>query len=104
MRRLLLAIALTAASGLAAFAVSAQSAPAADPQAKPAEASADGQTPRPISDRHCLRHTGSLIRADRAGKRGCNPVAGRAYDRDDIDRTGAIDLADALRRLDPAVH
>lgn len=101
MRRLLLAIALTAASGLAAFAASAQSAPAADPQAKPAEASADGQTPRPISDRHCLRHTGSLIRA---GKRGCNPVAGRAYDRDDIDRTGAIDLADALRRLDPAVH
>jgi hypothetical protein len=29
---------------------------------------------------------------------------GRAYDRDDIDRTGAVDLADALRRLDPSIR
>jgi hypothetical protein len=38
------------------------------------------------------------------GDRKCATAAGRAYSRADLDRTGSIDLADALRRLDPAIH
>jgi hypothetical protein len=69
-------------------------------------------------DANCLRYTGSLIvasenqRSERKGtasdagaaKPKCNASPGRSYTQDDIRRTGAIDLADALRRLDPAVH
>lgn len=66
-----------------------------------------------ISDRNCLRHTGSRItaqanaRADARkdkSKRECAPLSGRSYTREDIDRTGALDIGEALRRLDPSVH
>lgn len=113
-------LALTAALLSLAFATSAQTAtpaavdPAADSQtaaAAPAETSAEASANQnkadakdEIADRNCLKHTGSrLIRADSKGRK-CAIAAGRAYNRDDIDRTGAIDLRDALRRLDPAVH
>ena len=70
------------------------------------------------NDTNCLRYTGSLIVASEnqrneregsasdagAAKPKCNGSPGRSYTQDDIRRTGAIDLADALRRLDPAVH
>lgn len=68
---------------------------------------------RPLSDRNCLRETGSLIvasqnaRADRRkdpSERRCAPVHGRSYDRDDLDRTGQTNVADALRMLDPSVN
>jgi hypothetical protein len=69
-------------------------------------------------DANCLRYTGSLIvasenqRSERKGtasdagaaKPKCNGSAGRSYTQDDIRRTGAIDLADAIRNLDPAAH
>lgn len=56
------------------------------------------------ADRNCLRETGSrLIRSDSKGRK-CAIASGRSYDRKDIDRTGAVDLRDALRKLDPAVH
>lgn len=56
------------------------------------------------ADRNCLKYTGSrLIRADSKG-RHCVNAAGRSYSKEDIDRTGATDLHDALRKLDPAVH
>lgn len=112
-------LALTAALLGLAFAASAQSAqtaapaavdPAADPQTA---AAAPAETPvnrnktdakDEIADRNCLKHTGSrVIRADSKGRK-CAMATGRAYNRDDIDRTGAIDLRDAIRRLDPAVH
>lgn len=66
-----------------------------------------------LADRNCLRHTGSRITADRERRRmrnqqtsddarhSCALVTGRSYTRSDLERTGAIDLADALRRLDP---
>lgn len=55
-------------------------------------------------NRHCLRHTGSRITArDQDGKR-CIAANGRVYTRDDIERTGEIDLATALRRLDPTIY
>ncbi len=70
------------------------------------------------NDTNCLRYTGSLIVASEnqrnerkgaaadadAAKPKCNGSPGRSYTQDDIRRTGAIDLADALRRLDPAIH
>lgn len=77
-------------------------------------ATAPSQDP---GDRNCLRYTGSYIiasenrrnarQAAASGERAkpvCNGSAGRSYSQDDLRNTGAIDLADALRRLDPAVH
>jgi len=104
-----------------AFAVSAQTvttAVAVDDgggQAQPAgDATADpAATPR--VNRDCLRQTGSRIvardyvprsaheRNDRLSQR-CVAASGRVYSREDIERTGQVDIADALRMLDPAVY
>ena len=107
-------LALFAALSCLAFAASAQT--AVDAPAQPAEpqvAAADAAAPdateqsatRELNDRNCLKNTGTRItpRADRNGRK-CANVVGRAYSRDDLDRTGAVDLADALRRLDPAIR
>ena len=109
-------LALTAALLALAFAASAQTAvpapaEATDPQSTnstPAEASASQDKANANkdewADRNCLKHTGSrVIRADSKGRK-CANATGRSYTREDIDRTGAIDLRDALRKLDPAVH
>ncbi len=104
------------------FVVSAQSAPAT-PADAPAQTDmqlaaqadlgqADATASNAPGDRiaeqtpsNCLRYTGSRIRtADRkTGKAACGGP-GRAYGRDDIDRTGRVDLADALRHLDPSIR
>jgi len=59
----------------------------------------------------CLQSTGSRIvanrnlRAERAGKPlQCANAPGRVYTRDELDRTGRIDLYDALRALDTRVR
>lgn len=68
----------------------------------------DSEATDPIAARFCLRETGSRIVAmqnakrDPAGKR-CVNAPGRVYTSDDIRRTGAIDLAEALRMLDPSI-
>jgi len=72
---------------------------------------------RDVRDHNCLRETGSLIataqnkRAMREARKNGEATVelkcsayGRAYTQDDIRRTGAVDLADALRNLDPAAH
>lgn len=58
-----------------------------------------------VADRNCLKETGSRLatRPDSRGRK-CVNATGRSYTKEDMDRTGAIDLSDALRRLDPAVH
>lgn len=58
-----------------------------------------------VSDRNCLKETGSRLapRPDSKGRK-CVNATGHAYTKDDLDKTGAIDLGDALRRLDPTVH
>lgn len=112
MQRYLPTVLTAVAFGLASLAASAQGTTvAADAQVRAAadatavETPAGTQAERKVSDRNCLRHTGSLIQArDRSGKRDCKPAVGRAYTRDDIDSTGATNIADALRRLDPAVY
>lgn len=119
-----LKISLISLLGAVAFTAMAQ---AAEPQATPAAdtaaaaapadgAQADDARKPPVSDAYCLRHTGSRITSRSAEKadanaatarksRTCNNGAiGRAYTRDDLDRTGEIDLADALRKLDPSIH
>ena len=107
-------LALTAALLGLVFAASAQTAAPAqptDPQTTdpvPTETSAkqdkaDAKKDE-LADRNCLQYTGSrLIRADSKGRK-CANATGRSYSKEDIDRTGALDLRDALRRLDPAVH
>jgi len=72
---------------------------------------------RDVRDHTCLRETGSLIataenqKALRQARRKGDATVevkcsdyGRAYTQDDIRRTGALDLSDALRQLDPSIH
>lgn len=74
-----------------------------DATAHEGAAQADARDEKRASNTHCLRETGTRI-APRDGKGRCLPHAGRSYSKDDLDRTGEINLADALRRLDPAVR
>lgn len=69
------------------------------------------QDDRSIRSRTCLRSTGSriaLARNERAEKEGkpqrCVAANGKVYTRSDLDSTGMIDIADALRMLDPAIR
>jgi hypothetical protein len=107
-----------------AFAASAQSVSPvpATPQAEPRQAVAgqsaadqniaDQGTPdkstssktRPLSDHNCLRQTGSRIIPRDAKGEGCASATGRAYTREELDRTGGRDLAHSLRLLDPAIR
>jgi len=112
-----LKISLISLLGAVAFTAMAQ---AAEPQTIPATdttaaTQADAKKP-PVSDAYCLRHTGTRITSRAVDKAGANAATarksrtcsngaiGRAYTRDDLDRTGDINLADALRKLDPAIH
>ena len=76
-----------------------------EPPTAPADAGAE-EAKEPLSDRFCLRETGSRIvaRQNANGQKRCNAMAGRAYTREDLDRTGQINIADALRTLDASVH
>lgn len=105
-----------------AFAASAQTATSSVGVDASARATTDANTDArfdanatPQIDRNCLRQTGSRIVAnvnatrsasDRSDKRGqrCVAANGRVYSREDIDRTGEVGIADALRKLDPAIH
>ena len=90
-----------------AFAAAAQSpAPAS---AEPADLRAADAANEASVKPFCLQETGSLITTSEnrrlaAADKKCAPVAGRSYSRRDIERTGAIDIADALRQLDPTIH
>lgn len=112
MKRLLLASLLAGV----AFAASAQSVGTTVQPTVQDDIRSDIAT-RDVRDHNCLRDTGSLITAAQnrravrqARARGDAAVEvkcaayGRAYTQDDIRRSGAIDLADALRNLDSAVH
>lgn len=103
MKRLLLTSLLSAV----AFVAAAQA--PAPPGAEPADLRAADMANEDAVKPFCLEETGSLItaaqnrRLAKADKK-CAPVAGRSWSRRDIERTGAIDLADALRQLDPTVR
>jgi hypothetical protein len=77
----------------------------ADVQADARRAAQTGQTDPTGKHRHdpnCLRHTGSRLQP--RGKDGCIGGAGRSYSRDDLDRTGEVDVGEALRKLDPRLY
>ncbi|WP_051885272.1 hypothetical protein [Lysobacter antibioticus] len=112
MKRLMFAALLSAF----AFAATAQTTAAqldAQVEAKasvPAVAEVDAQADSRLAakteqrkhDPNCLRHTGSRLQP--RGKDGCIGGAGRSYSRDDLDRTGEVDVGEALRKLDPRLY
>lgn len=69
---------------------------------------------RPATHPFCLRTTGTRIppkarqidtnRDGKPDRVACVPANGRVYTRYDLETTGAIDLADALRHLDPSIR
>ena len=103
MKRLMISL-----MGALAFTAAAQTAPPQTTPATDAPTATQTEAKKPeINDAYCLRHTGTRItsRTDSRKARTCNATAfGRAYTRDDLDRTGEINIADALRKLDPAVY
>jgi hypothetical protein len=54
----------------------------------------------PVDSRYCIRDTGSHIPP---AKGKCLPVAGTTYTQQDLQRTGATNIGQALQMLDPAV-
>ena len=75
---------------------------AAPVQDKPAEVTVITGNADHSNDRNCLRETGSHIVSRH--KKSCVSASGSSYSREDIDRTGTTDLADALRHLDTSVN
>ncbi|QGW64405.1 hypothetical protein GOY17_05425 [Lysobacter soli] len=65
----------------------------------------DAANAKRTSNVGCVKDTGTNIRPrdPKTGKALCIGP-GRSYSREQIDRTGQTDLADALRRLDPSVR
>jgi hypothetical protein len=51
-------------------------------------------------DKPCVRETGT--RTPNRDEDGCNGLPGESYDKEQIDRTGAVDTADAIRKLSPS--
>lgn len=101
---------LIALLGGCAFAASAQP-PVANQASAPDGASASAAKDAATDEfsRLCLRQTGSRIVAaqnahSRKGERRCVAANGHSYSKADLDRTGQFTLAEALRRLEPAIH
>lgn len=118
MNKPLIAAVLFALLPLAALADTPQQATPAELDSTPATADSqvaddvadETATTKPaknrIAERRCVRETGSRIPARHSVRRdgGCLPVNGRSYSREELERTGETDIADALRRLDPAIR
>ncbi|MGH8074311.1 MAG: hypothetical protein ACREO4_09575 [Lysobacter sp.] len=104
-----------------AFAQSA--APTQDAGSKAVAQQDDASRTERDTRRDCMRYTGSRISARRASREaraqadveaeekvgqldrdGCVAANGRVYSREDLRRTGEVDIADALRKLDPAIR
>jgi hypothetical protein len=101
MNRLVLTLILSAFA-LGANAQSTAPDASAQVQNKSAEVTVVSGNADQSNDRNCLRETGSHIVSK--NKKSCIDANGSSYSREDIDRTGTTDLADALRRLDPSVR
>jgi hypothetical protein len=94
------AAAQPAASPETAVAETRAATPATDADAEAASAATEKP---PVSEANCVRQTGSRIRP-RDHKTACNGLPGRAYTKEDLDRTGHLNLADALRSLDSSIR
>ncbi|HJR13933.1 MAG TPA: hypothetical protein VJ833_08575 [Rhodanobacteraceae bacterium] len=99
------ALALTGAAAFAAPAFAQNADNSQSPTATTAQAT-NGQHAQPtrsvppLGSRNCIRDTGSHIPPP---KGQCLPVAGNSYSQEDIQRTGATNIGQALQRLDPSV-
>jgi hypothetical protein len=82
--------------GLASLAYADEGTDAANDATQDAEVAVKAKS----EQTHCLKHTGSRIR--RADE--CLALPGRAYSGDDLKRTGEINSAEALSRLDPSLQ
>lgn len=98
-------IAVFTSAALFAAGALAQQAPAPQPAttapAKATTAKPDQHAVPAPGSRNCIRDTGSHIPPP---KGQCLPVAGRSYSQQDIQRTGAVDVGQALQMLDPSVR
>ena len=112
MKRLIIAgLSVAGLLGLSACATSPQAGGSSAMPAAAAVASRDDKRVDKRFDRYCLRATGSrIVVRDRATgeapdfDKRCLAVGGRAYSREDLERTGKIGIADALRKLDPTIR
>ncbi|HVX04067.1 MAG TPA: hypothetical protein VHA71_02990 [Rhodanobacteraceae bacterium] len=112
MNKHLFATALLALCGGAALAVPAfaQTSPNNAPAPTQATAATSNQSAAsaqkgkravpPLNSRMCIRDTGSHIPPP---KGQCLPVTGNSYSQQDIQRTGANNVGQALQMLDPSV-
>jgi hypothetical protein len=87
-------------------AAQSDSGPAHAAQAATAPAKSTSTTPGkravpPVDSRACIRDTGSHIPPP---KGQCLPVAGTSYSQQDLRRTGAPTVGQALQMLDPSVQ
>lgn len=104
---LLLAVALCAGGLSSAMAQQPAAAPApVEPQAAGSRPAPDRDADQDLapSERHCLRHTGTRLRLRDEGPRRCSPGMGRVWTRRDLESTGQVDIAQALRMLDVSIH
>ncbi|GAB3389217.1 hypothetical protein [Lysobacter fragariae] len=81
-----------------------QTTPTTDEQNQPSQDQAKSKR-SDVRDHHCLQYTGTLIRprGDRKN-RDCIWTSGRVYTQEDIQRTGAFSVSEALRMLDPSIY
>lgn len=109
MKNLLTAMSMSiaiAAAGIAFGAAAQEVEPEEQAREEAKEARKDRES---ATDRFCIQQTGSRIVASRnarsrSERADCVASGGRVYTREDIQRTGSTDLADALRRLDPSLR
>ena len=76
-------------------------APAAEP-AKASEVTEISGDQDQLESPNCLQQTGTRIVSK--DKHACVNAAGRSYSHKDIRRTGATDVGDALRLMDPSIQ
>lgn len=104
-------IALTALLALACAGAAQAQTPATAATATPAPAVQTPAVEGPQVANTCLQTTGSRIteaqnrRAVREGRAArCANAPGRSYSAEDLQRTGQVSLADALRSLDTSIR
>ena len=115
-RSALLALLLTVPTAWAQQPPAAAAQPPADPARAAPLAAADSRDDEDANTRHCLRSTGSRVvegmnrrEARRSNERTparlwCASGIGRSYSQHDLQSTGATNVADALRMLDPRIR
>lgn len=108
MTRLLIAALLTAFAGTAIAQTVTVTKESGDTETLQ---TAEAEVPAREPVRNCMRTTGSRIvaaenmRAEKQGKpQRCASGPGRVYSSDDLERTGHINLVDALRSLDTSIR